>query len=98
MDVEIVVDAVAHDPVQVQARGVARVDLFAVHHELRFPALHLNAQLVRRPAARVGFGHRVARRPFDDGGGTARVARATTDRVHAVDGAYQEVGVDLAGI
>ena len=74
------------------------MDLFPVDHELRLSTLHLNAELVRRVAARVSLRHGVARRPLHDRGRPRLVTRAPADRVHAVDRAHQEIGVGLTGI
>src|SRR3989441_6887731 len=98
VDVEIVIDAIADDAIHVEVRGITGVHFFAVHHELRFSTLHLNAELVRRPAAGVGFRPRVARGPLDDRRRAGRITAAATDRIHAIDRAHEEVRVPLAGI
>src|SRR6266487_4069142 len=98
MDVEIVIDAITDHAVHIEIRRITGVDLFAVHHELRFPAMDLNTELVHRPAALVRLGDGVARGPFDDRGRPRGVARAPANRVHPVDRTHQEIGVGLAGI
>ena len=92
------VDAVSDHAVRVDGRRIGRVDLFAVHHEFRLAALHLNAQLVHRAAARVGLRDGVARGPFDHRRRARHVAAAPTDRVHAVDRPDEEVCVRLTGV
>src|SRR3989454_7324654 len=98
MDVEIVIDAISDHPIYIEVRGVAGVDVFAVHHELHFAALRLDAELVRGATARVCLRDRVAGGPFDDRDRAAGITGAPANRVHPVDRPHQEVRIALPGV
>jgi len=97
VNVEIVVDAVAHDPVHVEVRGVASVDLlpFTMNFTLP-PCAWMLSSFVARPLESAFVTASLAVHSTTATG--RRHNRAPADRVHAVDRPHQEVRVALTGV